>query len=75
MDFRILLHMLEFIAIKILHIVFSFTFLYFHGYITQGIPSLFFVCKISFINLKTAIDFTNDQNAMHRVLFKATFTH
>ena len=28
----------------------------------------FFVSKISFINVMTAIDSTNDQNTMHRVI-------
>ena len=39
-----------------------------HGIITQGIPSLFFVSKTFFINLMTAIDSANDQNTMRRVI-------
>ena len=50
-------------------------FLYKHGnIITQEIPSLFSVSKISFIFLMTHIDSSNDQNICVE-LFKATFTH
>ena len=48
---------------------------YEHGnIITQGIPSLFSVSKISFIFLMTPIDSSNDQNICVE-LFKVTFTH
>ena len=41
-----------------------------YGIITQGIPCVisFFAKKITFINLMTAIDSTNDQNTICRVI-------